>query len=136
MNPVIKTYKPDEEYLTAEDCYITELSNSDDDEEVSIARARVMPGISTRWHRLTDTTERYIITEGTGFVEINNLPATQINVGDVVIIPPMCHQRITNTGEQALIFMAICTPRFNVKNYQDTQDQKHNSPGTHNPTSL
>jgi hypothetical protein len=48
------------EYYFDEGCHILEMSNSPDDPEVSIARARVEPGVTTRLHRLTKTTERYI----------------------------------------------------------------------------
>jgi oxalate decarboxylase/phosphoglucose isomerase-like protein (cupin superfamily) len=43
-------------------------------------------------------------------------------VGDVVLIPPMCRQRITNTGSEDLIFLAICTPRFSNDVYEDIED--------------
>ena len=49
------------EFYISEKCHITELSNSPDDPEASIARARVEPGVTTRWHWLEGTTERYHI---------------------------------------------------------------------------
>jgi hypothetical protein len=51
------------EYWFREGCYITEWSNSDTNPGVSIARARVEPGRTTRWHRLDAITERYVILE-------------------------------------------------------------------------
>ncbi len=115
-------YHPDSEYLTDENCYITELSNSENDPEVSIARARVLPGAVTHWHQLIDTSERYVILEGSGLVEIGQLPATTVKAGDVVVIPPMCSQRITNTGQQDLVFLAICSPRFQQRHYLDIEN--------------
>jgi mannose-6-phosphate isomerase-like protein (cupin superfamily) len=64
-------------------------------------------------------TERYIILEGKGRVEVGNLPATNIGPGDVVLIPPGTPQRITNIGDSDLIFLAICTPRFTKDAYED-----------------
>ena len=58
-----------------------------------------------------------------GRVEIGTLPATEVAAGDVVLIPPMCRQRITNTGAEELIFLAICTPRFSDDAYQDIDDK-------------
>ena len=110
------------EFYTPERCYIVELSNSPDDPELSIARARVRPGVTTRWHRLTNTCERYYIIEGRGRVEVGNLPAQEVAPGDMVIIPPMCRQRITNIGTEDLIFLAICTPRFSPDVYEDMDD--------------
>lgn len=109
------------EYLSAEGCYIQELSNSLDDDAASIARARVAPGVTTRWHRLSGTTERYVIVSGCGSVELGELPPQPVQKGDVVIIPPSLAQRITNTGTTDLIFLAICTPRFEWVAYEDIE---------------
>ena len=46
------------EYFFAEGCFITEWWNTSADEAVSVARARVEPGATTRWHRLRGATER------------------------------------------------------------------------------
>lgn len=109
------------EFYTDEKCYILESSNSSDDEALSIARARVLPGVTTSWHRLKRQVERYYILSGTGCVEIGELPPENVKEGDVVIIPAMCQQRITNTGVSDLVFLAMCTPRFEVKDYEDLE---------------
>lgn len=112
------------EYYSTERCYILELSNTPDDAEASIARARVVPGVTTRWHRLLGTTERYVIIEGSGRVEIGDLGPQDVSAGDVVIIPPLCPQRITNTGQNDLVFLAVCTPRFCPEVYEDIEDTR------------
>ena len=112
MKETIKQLNLETEYYTAEGCYITELSNTPDDPDVSIARARVAPGMTTRWHRLKGTVERYVILEGKGLMEVGNIRPQELKAGDVVLIPPLCRQRITNIGQEDLIFLAICTPRF------------------------
>lgn len=122
MDATIFTINAKAEYYTDELCYINELSNTPNDPEVSIARARVQIGISTRWHRLHGITERYVITEGQGLVEIGDCPVHEVKAGDVVLIPPLCPQRITNTGVEDLIFLAICTPRFEQNAYEDIED--------------
>ena len=114
--------QPDEtnEYFTDEGCYILELSNSADDPELSIARARVAPGVTTRLHRLDGVVERYVILNGRGRMEVGDLlPPQDVYPGDVVLIPAYCPQRITNTGNTDLIFLALCTPRFDMIVYQD-----------------
>jgi mannose-6-phosphate isomerase-like protein (cupin superfamily) len=103
---------PADEFETPEGCHIIEISNSAEDPALSIARARVEPGVTTRWHRLAGTAERYVILEGSGRVELGDQPPRDVRPGDVVLIPPQCAQRITNTGTADLIFLAICTPRF------------------------
>lgn len=119
MKKCIKRLDQNEEYYFEEGCHIIEVSNSQDDSDASIARARVEPGVTTRWHRLIDTTERYVILEGKGCVEVGDAPATDVSPGDVVLIPPQCRQRITNTGSADLVFLAICTPRFTNEVYEE-----------------
>ena len=119
----IKIIKPDpaNEFPTQEHCHILEAWNSEDDPSVSIARARVESGVTTRLHALNQVEERYIILSGTGLVEVGNVPSTKVGDGDVVIIPANTPQRITNTGDSDLVFYAICTPRFTQECYQDLE---------------
>lgn len=118
----IKANDATPEYFFAEGCFITELSNSTDDPDVSIARARLAPGMTTRWHYLRGTAERYVVLEGAGLVEIDDLPAHRVSAGDVVIIPPAARQRISNTGASDLVFLAICSPRFTQAVYVDIEE--------------
>ena len=89
MQASIEQLDLQQEYYTDEKCYITEVSNSPATPDLSIARARVEPGVTTCWHRLKDTTERYVILSG--------------------------------TGPDDLIFLAICSPRFQTETYQDIE---------------
>ena len=107
------------EFYTDERCYITELHNTDADEDCSIARARVEPGVTTRLHRLEGTIERYVILEGTAEVVVGDAAPVEAGVLDVVHIPAGVEQSITNTGESDLVFLCICTPRFRQQNYVD-----------------
>ena len=106
-----------DEFATAERCHIIEVANDAGDPQLSIARARVEPGVTTAWHLLRDTSERYLIVSGQGQVEIGKLAPTLIGPGDVVRIPADVAQRITNTGDDQLIFYAMCTPRFTAAAY-------------------
>jgi len=119
MKACIKTPDPGDEFYTSEGCHIVELSNLPDDPDVSIARARVKPGVTTRWHRLRETSERYYILAGQGRVQIGQLRPQAVGPGDIVLIPPMCRQRITNTGTEDLVFLAICSPPFSVGDYEE-----------------
>jgi len=122
MKAFIKNQNLEGEFYTSEKCFITELCNSGDDPNVSIARARIEPSITTEWHRLKDTSERYVIISGKGSVEVGDLPAQELNPGDMVFIPAMCRQRITNTGCEDLIFLAICSPRFMESCYEELNE--------------
>lgn len=118
MKSKIQHYQAGQEYFFIEGCFINELSNNVEDPELSVARARVEPGVTTQWHYLVNTTERYVILEGSGVVEIGNLLPQEVNIGDVIIIPRNTRQRISNTGANDLVFLALCTPRFKAENYK------------------
>ena len=112
---------------TAERCDIAELSNTPDDPELSVARARVAPGVTTRWHRLEGIAERYVILQGQGRAELGGLPPQELLPGDVLRIAPGQPQRITNTGTEDLLFLALCTPRFRWDAYEDIEDAMQNN---------
>lgn len=105
------------ERYTPERCYIAEWWNTETDDAVSVARVRVKPGMRTALHRLRDTTERYLILKGRGRVEVDG-KERDVGPGDVVQIAPGQPQRITNTGEGTLGFLAVCTPRFRAICYE------------------
>ena len=107
-----------DEYWFHEGCHILEVANHPDDPQVSIARARVEPGTVTQWHYLQDTWERYLIVAGEGVAEIGDLEPALVSAGDVVLIPPGTPQRIRNTGNQDLLFYAVCSPRFTPACYR------------------
>lgn len=114
-------FRNDEEFFIDEGCFITEMWNSEVDGDVSVAKARVKVGVTTRWHRLRGTVERYVILSGRGTVEVGESISQEVGPGDVVIIPAMCRQRITNLGQEDLVFLAICTPRFLPEVYEDVE---------------
>ncbi len=117
MQAEVKRFEKSREFATTERCFITEVANDQGDETISIARAKVTPGVATAWHKLKDTEERYIITQGQGCVEIGNLEPIRVSEGDVVRIPADTRQRITNEGKNDLIFFAVCSPRFKKECY-------------------
>ncbi len=120
MDSVVIRPDPAREFYTPERCHILEMSNSAADEALSIARARVEPGVTTAFHRVRDTAERYVILAGEGRVSLGDQPPEQVGVGDVVLIPPGMVQRISNTSDTDLVFLALCTPRYRPENYEDT----------------
>jgi mannose-6-phosphate isomerase-like protein (cupin superfamily) len=104
------------EFLTSERCYITELSNSAQNADASLAIARVETGVTTQLHALTETTETYIVIEGVGQMEVDG-HLFGITRGDQVVIPPGAAQRVTSEGETDLRFYCLCTPRFQPSCY-------------------
>lgn len=117
MRPEVMKSDVTSEFKTEERCYIVETANDSGDELISIARARVEPGVTTAWHKLKGVSERYIIVSGQGCVEIDNLDPVDVTEGDVVRIPADIPQRITNTGQTDLVFFTVCSPRFTSSCY-------------------
>ena len=121
MTGRIFTLREEEEYWFPEGCHILEWLNDPGDPDVSVARARVPVGRTTRWHRLQATVERYLVQSGRGVVEIDDGPPRDVGPGDLVLIPAMARQRIHNPGPEDLVFLAICSPRFRPQNYLDDE---------------
>lgn len=117
-------FSPDEseEFPTEERCHIIELLNNHSEEAMSIARARVEPGVTTAWHRLIDMKEIYYILSGDGIMYIDEEKGFNVKQGDVVSIPAGAAQRIHNPDpENDLVFLAICNPAFTDQAYESLE---------------
>ncbi|MDP2840030.1 MAG: hypothetical protein Q8O11_08230, partial [Syntrophales bacterium] len=79
MKPEVKRRDRVQEFETEERCSILEVANDAGDEQVSIARARVKPGITTAWHKLNGIAERYIIIAGKGRVQIGDSKPLEVH---------------------------------------------------------
>ncbi len=112
---------PAAEQLTEERCHIREILNSAADPKVSIAQARIEPGVTTAWHAVLNTEERFIVRAGSGEVEIGDAVAEPIAAGDTVLIPAGMKQRVRNNGNHDLILDCVCTPRFEWQNYRSLE---------------
>ncbi|QWP78077.1 cupin domain-containing protein [Lysobacter sp. K5869] len=106
------------EFYLSERCHVVEHWNSPDDAQASVARIRVAPGTVTQLHRLRGTAERYLIVQGRGRMEVEGLAPAEVGPGDSVFIPADAAQRIAALGDEELLFLAICTPRFVPECYQ------------------
>lgn len=112
MKSGILSRSSSKEFFTAEHCYITEVANNTGDNDISVALARVEPGVTTAWHMLFKVDERYLIVSGEGLMELGDAPPSLVRAGDVVRIPAGVRQRITNKTNADLLFYAVCSPRF------------------------
>jgi mannose-6-phosphate isomerase-like protein (cupin superfamily) len=126
MKPKIVKANTLKEYLTPERCFIFENWGlvSAGDKAVSIARARVEPGVTTKVHHLEKVQEIYLITQGKGKVYVGDLDPAEVAEGDVIVIPPETAQKISNIGKIDLIFYCICTPAFTENCYHDDEAEK------------
>jgi hypothetical protein len=67
MESIGRHFQESDEFMTPEGCFILESWNNDTDPAVSIARARVKPGVTTKLHSLVGIVERYLIIAGSAF---------------------------------------------------------------------
>lgn len=104
------------EFWTRERCFITELMNSAEQPEVSLARARVEPGVTTELHSLS-VSEWYVVETGEGLMRVGDREPFVVRPGDTVAIPKNTAQQITNSGQEDLVFVCVCAPRFSQKCY-------------------
>jgi mannose-6-phosphate isomerase-like protein (cupin superfamily) len=105
------------EFPTRERLHITERLNDPAAPALSLADARVEPGVTTELHKLT-VDEWYVIHVGSGLMEVGGGTAFAVRQGDTVIIPAGTSQRISNTGKDDLQFQCICMPRFTPDSYE------------------
>ena len=108
------------EFWTGERCYITELLNDDKSPDVSLAIARIEPGVRTQLHSLTGIEEVYIVRAGRGVIEIDGVEQ-EVAAGDRAIVPASAAQRVTNTGADDLCCYCLCRPRFRPDCYVDLE---------------
>lgn len=111
------------EFYTPERCHILEIFNKGTHSKSSLAQARVEPGVTTQLHILKGTDEIYYILQGEGQIELNHQKMGIIKKGEAAFIPADTPQRITNVGEEDLIFLCICTPRFVPECYQSLEQE-------------
>jgi mannose-6-phosphate isomerase-like protein (cupin superfamily) len=116
MNRIIKANSKQEQ-LIEENCFITEMINQADMPAFSLSKARVLPGVTTENHLVRETDEVYYLLSGEGEMEIDGVMVGDVSAGDVVFIPANSSQRIRNAGKGDLVFLCICTPRFEFGNY-------------------
>ena len=109
-----------QEVYFKEGCFIEEWLNTPEHQDMSVARVRVEPNSETRLHSLSNTTERYIILSGDAIVTVGE-QSWEVSNSDVVVIEADQAQKIHNKTSSDLIFLAICTPRFQIDCYQDLE---------------
>jgi mannose-6-phosphate isomerase-like protein (cupin superfamily) len=77
----------------------------------SLAEARVIPGQTTDEHYHIQTEEIYYILQGKGIMEIDG-KKQDVKAFDGIAIPSGARHRITNIGDDDLIFLCCCVPAY------------------------
>lgn len=119
MAIVYRSGNPDEFWIR-ERCFVRELTNTPDVPVFSLAETRVEPGITTELHRLS-VDEWYVLSSGHGRMEVGDDDPVDVGPGDIVEIPAGTPQRIANPGEEDLVFLCVCLPRFTPDCYESLE---------------
>ncbi len=124
MEPKVVKKDIEKEFYIEERCFIIDSSDPSD-KIMSIALARVEPGLTTTFHYLDGIDERYLIISGNGRTEVGDLKPQDVKSGDIVYIPAGTRQRIANKGSDDLLFYCICTPPFEEKRYHNWNEKEN-----------
>jgi mannose-6-phosphate isomerase-like protein (cupin superfamily) len=80
-------------------------------ERQSLAEALLPPGEATDEHSHPITEEIYYILSGAGRMRIEG-EERDVGQFDGIAIPPGALHKIWNTGEEDLVFLCMCVPRY------------------------
>ncbi|MEI6125673.1 MAG: cupin domain-containing protein [Pseudomonadota bacterium] len=118
---LIKDFGDCEEIIAGDKTILREILHPDKAEvkiRYSLAHALVLPGQTTRPHRLK-TSEVYYILDGQGIMYINDEHAA-VTAGQTVYIPPGARQNIKNSGTTDLKFLCIVDPAWRQEDEEVT----------------
>ena len=100
-------------FTTKDGSTIRELHHT---EAQSLAEATLVPGQSTRRHYHRVSEEIYLITHGSGVMELDG-EVHSVSAGDAILIPPGAWHTIANGGGGDLRLVCCCAPPYS---YEDT----------------
>lgn len=106
-------------YPTKDGSEIRELMHPTrhNNQQQSLAEARVAPGETTRLHRHQHTEELYHVTAGQGQMTLGD-GNFSVQVGDTICILPGTPHCIGNTGTETLVILCCCAPAYR---HEDTE---------------
>ena len=120
---LIQDIKNLEYFRSADNCLLCELLHPEKIKgtlpeklsmNYSIAHAIVLRGEKSLPHRLKISSEVYYILSGSGKMHIGD-ESESVCSGQAVYIPPGDIQYIENTGDLDLVFLAIVSPEWSLK---------------------
>ena len=97
-----------EPFVTKDGSTIRELHHT---ELQSLAEATLEPGQATERHYHRATEEIYLVTKGSGDLELDG-ERRRVRPGDAVLIPPGCWHTLENDGTSELTILCMCSPPY------------------------
>ena len=106
----MKVASPDraEPFVTKDGSTIRELHHT---AAQSLAEATLEPGQATErhYHRLSE--EIYVVTKGSGSLEIDG-ETRRVRPGEAILIPPGAWHTLENDGTSELLILCCCAPPY------------------------
>ena len=102
-----------EPFTTKDGSTIRELHQT---EAQSLAEATLEPGQATERHYHGRSEEIYLVTKGSGSLEIDG-EIRKVRPGDAILIPPGTWHTIENDGTSELLILCTCAPPYS---HEDT----------------
>jgi mannose-6-phosphate isomerase-like protein (cupin superfamily) len=97
-----------EPFVTKDGSTIRELHHS---EAQSLAEATLEPGQATERHYHRASEEIYVVTKGSGDLEVDG-ETRRVRPGDAILIPPGAWHTLENNGTSELTILCCCAPPY------------------------
>ena len=97
-----------EAYVTKDGSTIRELHRT---ALQSLAEATLEPGQASERHYHVTSEEIYVVTKGSGSLEIDG-ETRRVVRGDSVLIPAGARHTLENNGTSELVFLCCCSPPY------------------------
>ncbi len=104
----IESLRNAEPFVTKDGSTIRELHHT---ELQSLAEATLEPGQATERHYHRVAEEIYLVTKGSGDLEIDG-ERRRVAPGDAVLIPPGAWHTLENDGTSELTILCVCVPPY------------------------
>jgi mannose-6-phosphate isomerase-like protein (cupin superfamily) len=97
-----------EPFTTKDGSTIRELHHTSNQ---SLAEALLEPSQATERHYHERSEEIYLVTKGSGELEIDG-ESIRVRPGDAILIPPGAWHTLENTGTSELTILCMCSPPY------------------------
>jgi mannose-6-phosphate isomerase-like protein (cupin superfamily) len=106
----VRVASPDgvEAFVTKDGSTIRELHHT---AAQSLAEATLEPGQATERHYHRATEEIYVVTKGSGVLEIDG-ETRRVRPGEAILIPPGARHQLENDGTSELRILCCCSPPY------------------------
>jgi mannose-6-phosphate isomerase-like protein (cupin superfamily) len=102
-----------EPFVTKDGSTVRELHHT---ELQSLAEATLEPGQATERHHHRAAEEIYLVTKGSGELEVDG-ERRRVRPGDAILIPPGAWHTLENDGTSELTILCMCSPPYS---HEDT----------------